>query len=166
MWLWHGNLASLSFLFLMPELGVPQLPPEHAQAPVVLEEEVLEPRAGVTLSPAGALPRYRGGEFLEKPHLNPRPRLCHSEAPSLRNQSPLPRCALCIWLSQPSPGTGPACWARSAVCGFVLAWVGAERARPAWDGVGGSVGTEVSCRALQTPAENWGENSLRHASSL
>lgn len=90
---------------------------------------------------------------------------CQSPLPS-RNQGLLPRRALCIWLSQPSPGAGPACWARGAVCGFIPAWVGAKCARLAWGGVGGSAGTEVSCWALQTLADNWGEKGSYHSCSL
>ena len=89
-----------------------------------------------------------------------------SEPPPQRNRSPLPWCALCVWLSQPSPRTGPACGARSAGCGFVLAWEGAKCARLAWDGLCGIAGTEVSCWALQTLAEDCGESSLDHESSL
>lgn len=84
----------------------------------------------------------------------------------MRNQRSLPWRALRIWLSQSSLGTGPACWARNAVCGFILAWTRAKRAWLARDGVGASGGTEVSCWALQTLAENWGQNSPRHSSSL
>ena len=89
-----------------------------------------------------------------------------SEPPRRRNQSPLPWCALCVWLSQPSPHTGPACRARSAGCGFVLAREGAVCARLAWDGLCGFAGTEVSCWALQTLAEDCGESSLDHEFSL
>lgn len=90
----------------------------------------------------------------------------HPVTPSWRNLKPLPRRALGAWLSQPSLGTGPACWARNAVCSFILARVGVECAGLARDGVGGSAGAEVSCRALQTMAENWGEDSPHHSRSL
>lgn len=117
------------------------------------------------------------GGCLQKPHLNLRVRPLHDgrertlsphPVTSISSRTPksLPRCALCIWPSQPSLGAGLACWARNAVCGFILAWIRAEGAWLAWDGVGGLVGAEVSRWALQTLAENWGENSPCHCSAL
>lgn len=113
--------------------------------------------AGASPEPEGRTPEWWWGRTL-----SPHP----VTSVSLRNQRSLPRCALCIWPSQPRPGTGLASWARHAVCGFILAWIRVKCAWRAWDGLGGSAGAEVSRRALQTLAETWGENSPRHCSSL